>query len=910
VELEALSDLLSVGHRAHEGSAEEVRRALGVDGSARVRASDSGSGAWLVDLEPEPPLGSMPARLQEDPRAQREEATTPDDGDDKSQRAVAAKDQALARQSAVIERALADPEVAWAYPAYRDPKTETVFYLIPRIIVAVEDGIDEERLRTLLPDTLRVLRPLRGKSQYLLELTSPQADDPLTAAAALVEAHAWVRWAEPDFIQEWTRSAVPNDPLFPNQWHLSNPGGSFGVLGADARLPGAWDVETGDSSVVIAVLDDGVQTHPDLPIFTNPGEIPGNSIDDDGNGFVDDTNGWDFFSNDNNPTPCGSATCSPGVGSHGTAVAGVSAAIGDNAVGVTGACQNCLILPVRIANHATGAFASSSAIADAIEYAGELADVLNNSWGGGGSSSAITSAIQNAAANGRDGLGAPVFFATGNSASGYVALTLTGFPAGTFTFTWTYQKDGSVAAGFDTAWLDTVIFPDGSVETFEGCGGLPAGWSSSGSANWFAVDDQSRADSTIGGRCSIRAGSIGNSQTSSVSVTKTLAVGGNLTYFAWVSAERTGTSGGVGPLVLDNLEGPAECFDYLELTVSGTGPYFRICGTYSNQGSPLQDGVIAYPASVSEAIAVGAANNFDTRSSYSQWHTDALDFLCHSSGGTVAITTTDIPGANGYTATDYTSSFGGTSSASPLCAGIAGLALSHAPGLTSSDVRALMQQNTRKIGPYPYVGGRHPLFGFGAVSADMVLDNIPAGNITAQVVTIPPEPNFFTPVATTFSFSGDLAGSISHGQQLNEVVLPDIHSSAQTVPAGWTLEGIECNDGDSTGTGNVASYRVSGGESVTCTFTNCKDLVHVTGVFLGVGTVVTLDACDTLLADEMEVDFNSNVTFRAGNEIILGNSMVVIGPSQLTVEAGNSIVLRNGFSVPPGVQFTARIDAP
>lgn len=125
---------------------------------------------------------------------------------------------------------------------------------------------------------------------------------------------------------------TPNDPMWP-QLHSQQ-----------LKLDLAWDITKGNSSVVVAVLDTGVNTaHEDLAanIYVNPGEIPGNGIDDDGNGYVDDVKGWDFDANDPIPND---------VQGHGSACAGLVAAVQDNSKGVTGAAPLCKILPLKVAN--------------------------------------------------------------------------------------------------------------------------------------------------------------------------------------------------------------------------------------------------------------------------------------------------------------------------------------------------------------------------------------------------------------------------------------------------------------------------------------------------------------------------------------------------------------------------------
>ena len=903
IELEVVPTLISVARPLPDDDPATLLEAFGLKSDEAV-ANALTPGVWVIDLsrgaDGESPLTKVDAATsQHSPPGSQPRTET---------RAEARKlrEEALRHQQTVVDRALGDPATEWAYPALRNPKTGTVLFVTPQIIIATHEEVDETRLRSLLPRGVRLVRPLRIEGLYLLELTFPQHDDPLATSVRLMEDQDWIRWAEPDFIQEWQPAATPNDPLFSDQWHLLNTGQGSGVPGADARLPDAWDVETGDGGIVIAVLDDGVQLdHPDLPIFTNPDEVPGDGMDNDGNDLPDDIHGWDFFSmdndgkGDNNPDPCGSDPCLEGIGSHGTAVAGVAAARGDNSLGSSGACQNCMILPIRIATHevppAKASFTEDSRIADAINYAASLADVLNNSWGGGSPSAAITTAIEMATSQGRDGRGAPVFFATGNSATGYVTRTLAGIPAGTWTFTWTFSKNASRSAGLDSAWLDNIRFQDGTREGFEGCAALPGGWSTGGDGVWTVVDDERRSSSVFGGHCALKAGGLTDDQSTFVSVTKSFATSGELKFDVWPSAERNSVDG-TGPLVLDDLSAEPECFDFVELTVfDGTttfGPFSRLCGTFSSNGNtPLQDGDISFPASVPEAIAVGASTNFDTRADYSQWEADKIDFVCQSAGGTLAITTTDLTGAVGYDTTDYTdafsaSGFTGTSSATPLCAGIAGLLLSHDPTLTASEVRSLMQASTRKIGSVPYTEGRNALYGFGAVSARLALESlIPQGTLRVEKRTIPEgDPGLFT-------FTGDLAGLLSDGQQLTSDVAAGTYTSTETVPTGWTLFKVACDDSDSTGdvSSATATFQVAADETATCVFTNCADSVSSTvdlsGVTVAGGQTETFEACDTLTADNFVVEDGATATLRAGRRIVL-ESGVQIGGSFSAVIVG------------------------
>ncbi|MCY1046849.1 S8 family peptidase [Corallococcus sp. bb12-1] len=128
-----------------------------------------------------------------------------------------------------------------------------------------------------------------------------------------------------------SNSDVPNDPEFERLWSLRNTGQSGGLTGADIQAAGAWGVTTGSSDVVLATIDSGIDyTHPDLAanVWTNPAELPGNGIDDDRNGYIDDVHGINAI---------GTGSGDPmDDGNHGTHVAGILGAVGGNNLGVTG----------------------------------------------------------------------------------------------------------------------------------------------------------------------------------------------------------------------------------------------------------------------------------------------------------------------------------------------------------------------------------------------------------------------------------------------------------------------------------------------------------------------------------------------------------------------------------------------
>jgi uncharacterized repeat protein (TIGR01451 family) len=203
-----------------------------------------------------------------------------------------------------------------------------------------------------------------------------------------------VLYAEPNFVRR--RQAVPNDSRFIEQWALRNTGqiGNAVATGRDIDAVRAWDITTGSRDVVVGVVDDGVATyHSDLRenIWRNPGEIQYNGIDDDNNGYIDDVVGYDFFRNSADPAPSTE---------HGTHVAGIIGAVGDNGEGVAGVSWRVSLMSLKILGADSEAPTNSRILVAAYAYAKRMRNlwissggqrganlrILNNSYGGYGSS--------------------------------------------------------------------------------------------------------------------------------------------------------------------------------------------------------------------------------------------------------------------------------------------------------------------------------------------------------------------------------------------------------------------------------------------------------------------------------------------------------------------------------------------
>ena len=290
----------------------------------------------------------------------------------------------------VLFAALAAGLVVSLIPIGADQTTDPLAFdhMSGQLMVKFKTGTDDSVI-TAINGVIggQTARNFRGDKDLRLVRLETDNDEALRDALTFYNLQPEVDFAEPDYVYKLT--VVPNDSDFNQLWGMHNTGQSGGLAGFDIDAAAAWDDHTDSPAVVIGSIDTGVdETHPDLDAngWVNAGEIAGNGIDDDSNGYVDDTIGWDFISNDNDPQDGHS---------HGTHTMGTAAGEGNNGIGVAGVTWSARIMVLK--GCSDGGSCPSSATIPAIDYATDNGAALSsNSWGGGGFSQSMMDAITRA----------------------------------------------------------------------------------------------------------------------------------------------------------------------------------------------------------------------------------------------------------------------------------------------------------------------------------------------------------------------------------------------------------------------------------------------------------------------------------------------------------------------------------
>jgi subtilisin family serine protease len=240
-------------------------------------------------------------------------------------------------------------------------------YVKDEVLVKFGSARTENFTRELDSKEARVVKVLGNSGWTLVKITDGRSvEEAISSFAKFPEITA----VQPNFY--YSLQAIPNDP----QWGTA---GMYGLPKISA--PQAWDITTGSNDIVVANIDTGMRmTHEDLAanVWTNPGEIASNGVDDDNNGFIDDVNGWDFRFDDSDPTD---------QHGHGTHTAGTIGAAGNNVLGVPGVNWNVRIMVIKIYS-AAATDTTSAMLINAYNYVRMMRErgvnirVTNNSYGG------------------------------------------------------------------------------------------------------------------------------------------------------------------------------------------------------------------------------------------------------------------------------------------------------------------------------------------------------------------------------------------------------------------------------------------------------------------------------------------------------------------------------------------------
>lgn len=337
-------------------------------------------------------------------------------------------------------------------PAGSTPQAAAAPFVAGEVLVQLSGGLSAQTLTTLGSlgvQSLETLSRAGGAALLRAQITDGQT---VEQKIAHLQASPVVRFAEPNWIYQ--HQAVPTDSYYTNgtlwgmQGDASTPANAYGSQAAEAWAAG----HTGSDSVYVGIIDEGYQfDHPDLRgnAWLNPFD-PVNGRDDDGNGYVDDTRGWDFANRDNTVYDGGTRGT---LDAHGTHVAGTIGGTANDG-GVVGVNHNVTFISGKFLGRRGGS------TADAIKAVDYFVDLkarhglnivaLNNSWGGGGFSQALLDAVVRSAR-------ANILFIAAAGNSGTNNDTTASYPS---------NYDTTAGAGYDNVIAVAAIDRTGALASF------------------------------------------------------------------------------------------------------------------------------------------------------------------------------------------------------------------------------------------------------------------------------------------------------------------------------------------------------------------------------------------------------------------------------------------------------------
>ena len=391
----------------------------------------------------------------------------------------------IAVSALVVGTAL--PTIATAAPPRTADDVQvaiTAPYAKDRLIVGYRTGVaSSTRAQVKAANGLGASRRISASSATTVtEVVQLPTGTTVQQAMATLRGNPAVRFVEPDYLV--THQAVSNDPYFTNGslWGMlgdaSSPANQYGSGAAEAWAAG----HTGSASVYVGVIDEGIQvSHPDLAsnIWVNPYD-PTDGVDNDGNGYIDDTNGWDFVNNDRGVFD---GAADPSIDAHGTHVSGTIGGDGGNGQGVVGVNWDVTMISGKFLGTQGGA------ISDAVRAVNYFTDLkarhglnivaTSNSWGGGGYSQAMADAIN--LAGDRD-----ILFIAAAGNSGTNNDTSANYPSN-------YQCTKGGTRGWDCVIAVASTTSTGGLSSFSQYGATTVDIGAPGSGIWSSVPNSSYA---------------------------------------------------------------------------------------------------------------------------------------------------------------------------------------------------------------------------------------------------------------------------------------------------------------------------------------------------------------------------------------------------------------------------------